>query len=410
MEHMLFWIIALALACICAALFALALFRNDTNDQHPAAYDLRVYRDQLKDVERDLARGVISEDNAERTRAEVGRRVLAADAQLSNASTQGDQPQMLTRGVALFTAVAVVGGSLGLYAWLGTPSQPDQPYKARIATAQARYDTRPSQSDYVAKLPARPKPQFDAAYNELISKLRDAVKENPEELQGQQFLATSEARLGNFAAAQDAQKAVIALKGDEATASDHLTLAQMLVTEAGGYVSPEAEAALRTALKDEQNHPVARYFLGQMWAQNDRPDRTFALWSRLLTEGPEAAPWIAPIRESIDDIAWLAGVEYTQPAPVALAGPTDEDVENAADMSAQDRDEMIRGMVSRLSDRLATEGGTPEEWARLIGAYGTLGETARAKAIWEEAQSRFADKPAALATVREGAKRAGIVQ
>ena len=58
---MLFWIISAALALLLAALFALALLRSRTDEVHPATYDLRIYRDQLKEVERDLARGVIDE-------------------------------------------------------------------------------------------------------------------------------------------------------------------------------------------------------------------------------------------------------------------------------------------------------------------------------------------------------------
>lgn len=412
---MLFWIIASVLAVLVAALFALALFRTRADSEHPAEYDLRVYRDQLKEVERDVARNVLSSEDAERIRAEVGRRVLTADAQLAKAAKSGDQPMGLTNFTAFASALVLIGGALALYNTIGSPGEQDLPHKARLASATELYKTRDTQAAFLARLPARPTPQIDESYSELIAKLRQAVADNPEDLQGQQFLATSEARLGNYAAAQKAQQAVIALKGDAANASDYLTLAQMYITDAQGYVSPEAETALRAALADTPNHPVARYFLGQMWVQNDRPDKTFQLWSKLLTEGPEEAPWIAPIRQGIDDIAWLAGREYTQPearsssAP-ALAGPSAEDIENAGEMTAEERQDMIRGMVSRLSDRLATEGGSPEEWSRLIGAYGILGETDRANAIWTEAQTRFADRPEALATVREGAKRAGVAQ
>lgn len=409
---MLFWIIASLLAVLVAALFALALFRARAQTEHPAEYDLRVYRDQLKEVERDVARGVLNGDDAVRIRSEVSRRVLTADAQLSKAAQSDEQPQGLTSFVAFSSAFLLIGGALALYLQIGSPGQDDLPHKARLAASQTLYAERDTQAAFLARLPARPKPQIDETYSDLITKLRNAVAEKPDEIQGQQFLATSEARLGNFAAAQKAQTAVITLKGDAATASDHLTLAQMLITEAQGYVSPEAEASLRAALAHTPNHPVARYFMGQMWVQNDRPDKTFALWSKLLTEGPESAPWIAPIRQGIDDIAWLAGREYTQPEPVStapmLSGPTSEDIENSSEMSEEERQDMIRGMVSRLSDRLATEGGTPDEWSRLIGAYGILGETERAKAIWNEAQMRFADKPEALATVRQGAVRAGV--
>ena len=43
---------------------ALALLTRRAEAEHPAAYDLRIYRDQLKEVERDLARGVINEADA----------------------------------------------------------------------------------------------------------------------------------------------------------------------------------------------------------------------------------------------------------------------------------------------------------------------------------------------------------
>ncbi|NEU36201.1 c-type cytochrome biogenesis protein CcmI, partial [bacterium LRH843] len=71
---MLFWIIIGVLAFVAAALLARALVLGRTGAEPPAAYDLRVYRDQLKEVEKDLARGVINAEDAERTKAEIGRR------------------------------------------------------------------------------------------------------------------------------------------------------------------------------------------------------------------------------------------------------------------------------------------------------------------------------------------------
>ena len=411
---MLFWIISAALALLIAALFALALLTRRAEAEHPAAYDLRIYRDQLKEVERDLARGVINEADAERIRTEVGRRVLAADAQLAIADVSSQQPRALTIVIAATIALILTGGGVAIYTQLGTPGLGDLPHKARLQASQDLYSSRSSHEAFLARLPVRNAPQQEAGYLELVERLREAVASRPDELQGQQFLAQSEARLGNYAAARAAQSAVIRLKGEAVGASDFVTMAQMYITEADGYVSPEAEAALRRALRADRTDPVARYFLGQMWLQNDRPDRAFGLWSQLLNEGPEEAPWIAPIRQSIDDIAWLAGVEYTQPAPSEMAtdmpGPTVQDIENAGEMTPEERQEMVQSMVQRLNDRLATEGGTPEEWARLISAYGSLGGEGRARAIWLEAQQRFADTPDALETVRRGAARAGVDQ
>jgi len=93
-----------------------------------------------------------------------------------------------------------------------------------------------------------------------------------------------------------------------------------------------------------------------------------------------------------------------------MPGPSVQDIENAGEMTPEERQEMVQSMVQRLNDRLATEGGTPEEWARLISAYGSLGDESRARAIWLEAQQRFADTPDALETARRGAARAGVDQ
>ncbi|MGC9371653.1 MAG: c-type cytochrome biogenesis protein CcmI, partial [Paracoccaceae bacterium] len=80
---MTFWLIAAAAALLTAALLVLALLRGGRSQVPPAAYDLQVYRDQLKEVEKDLARGVVSREDAERVRVEVSRRILEADRALA---------------------------------------------------------------------------------------------------------------------------------------------------------------------------------------------------------------------------------------------------------------------------------------------------------------------------------------
>ena len=110
-------------------------------------------------------------------------------------------------------------------------------------------------------------------------------------------------------------------------------------------------------------------------------------------------------RDEVIERAAAAGVDYTLAAP---SGPSAEDIEAASEMTAEERQEMIRGMVGGLSERLATEGGPPEDWARLITALGVLGETTRARAIADEARQVFGDSPEALATVNSARARAGI--
>ncbi|RJE85708.1 c-type cytochrome biogenesis protein CcmI, partial [Paracoccus onubensis] len=94
----------------------------------------------------------------------------------------------------------------------------------------------------------------------------------------------------------------------------------------------------------------------------------------------------------------------------ALPGPDADTMAATEDMSPEERQEMIQGMVSGLESRLATQGGSPEEWARLIGSLAVLGQTDRASAIWDEAQERFGAQPEAIAPIREAAETAGLIE
>ena len=413
---MAFWIIALVLALIVAGLIARALTRGQEGQEHPAAYDLRVYRDQLKEIDKDVARGVIGEEDGERLRAEVSRRILSADAQLRRAEEDGKTDTRGDKPLAVIVALALLVGGVGLYFVVGAPGRADLPLATRIADAKERHDTRPGQAEYEADLPPIPVNDPQGEFKDLITKLRETVAERPDDLQGQMLLARNEANLGNMRAAHAAQSAVLRIKGDEATVQDYLFHAELLINAAQGYVSPEAEASLRAAMEQNPRHPIVRYYWGLMLVQSDRPDLAFNMWERLLREGPADAPWIPAIRSRIEELAWRAGVKYTlpplEPAPTApmLRGPSAEDMENAAEMSQEDQQAMIQNMVSQLAERLAEEGGSAMEWSQLISAYGILGDKARAAAAYAEAQEIFADDKASLNILLNGAARAGVAE
>lgn len=408
-----FWIIVAGLAIAIGAVLALTLLRGRVGDAPPAAYDLQVYRDQLKEVDRDLARGVIGKDEAQRLRSEVSRRILAADAQLRLGGEDGGQPRMAGWLAAGLIIAVIAGGGVLIYAQVGAPGYTDLPIAKRIAASDAARAERLSQDAAEARLgPVEETiPEGTSQdYLALIEQLRKTVKERPEDQQGLQFLVRSEAALGNMAAARRAQQQLVALKGDAATAADHAMLADLMINAAAGYVSAEAEVALREALRLDPRDPGARFYLGLYLLQVDRPDGAFRTWEALLEESTADAPWVAPIRAQIEELAARAGVKYTLPPLGGPRGPTSEDIDNAADMTPEERQDMIRGMVAGLAERLSTSGGSAEEWARLINAYGTLGETDKARQVWTEAQVVFAANPAMLDTLRAAAANAGIAE
>jgi cytochrome c-type biogenesis protein CcmH len=417
-ERMTFWIITALMAFGVTAMLALALLRARSIAGPAADYDLRVYRDQLKEVDRDLARGVIAQGDAERIRTEISRRILAADAQQGDAGSIVSQPGLPGYIMAAAVGIALIGGSFLLYSKLGaferfgTPVYGDLSLKDRIAQAETARETRPDQAVAEASLPpAVPPGPFNPEHVALVEQLRETIKMRPDDLQGHVLLARNEATMGNFVAAYKAQERVINIKGGNARASDLMDYGEMLILAAGGYVSPEAENALAQALQlDHQNAP-ALYYYGLMFAQTGRPDQTFRIWERLLRDGPPDAPWIEPIRLQIMEMAQRAGVNYQLPEPriTPERGPDASDVQAAAEMSEEDRLAMIEGMVNGLSDRLASEGGPATDWARLISALGVLGQEERAIAIYSEALEIFAGDEAAITLIRNGARQALLI-
>jgi cytochrome c-type biogenesis protein CcmH len=413
---MAFWIITIGLTAVVAGLLALALLRRDDKFSGEADYDLRVYRDQLTEVERDLERGVLSGADATRVRTEVSRRILTAD---TERRVDSDLVSGAPKALALVITLILAGGSFALYkgigpiTGLGAPGYGDLALVERIAYADELRKTRPSQAEAEASLPAQaPIAEFNADYLRLVQTLRDTVVERPDDIQGHVLLAQNESNLGNFPAAYQAQGRILDLKGDQSTVQDLTDYMDLLVLAAGGYVSPEAEKAARVILARSPDNGIARYYMGLMMAQTGRPDLAFRVWDRQLRTGPEDALWIAPILAQIPEVAQRAGVNYQIPAigSAKTKGPTSEDIESAGNMTGADRIEMIEGMVAGLSDRLATDGGPPEEWAQLIGALGVLERTDQAFAIFKNAEIVFGGDPSAMDMITRAAQRAGVAE
>lgn len=411
-QDWIFWITAGAMVLAVTALLVAALLRGRVDGAPVAAYDLQVYRDQLAEVDRDLGRGVIGAEDAARLRTEVSRRVLDADRAMKAAQTGDAGPGAGRAAIALTVAITVIGTIAG-YWQLGAPGYPDMPLQARIAMAEEARLTRPTQAEQEAKVPATPRTDADPNLLALMDKLRVAVAGRPNDLRGQELLARNEAGLGNYIAAYRAQAQVITIKADAATADDFATLAELQILAASGYVSPEAEKALTEALRRDAKNGLAQYYSGLMLAQIGRPDTAFQIWRGLLENSSVQDPWFAPLQAQIAGLASFAGVHYTPPgastAPM-MPGPGEADMAAAADMSDADRQAMIEGMVGKLSSRLATEGGSAQEWARLIGAYGVLKKPEEAKAAWAKAQTTFSNSPDDLATVRAAAEAAGVAE
>ncbi|MGQ0610764.1 MAG: c-type cytochrome biogenesis protein CcmI [Paracoccaceae bacterium] len=396
-----FWSLALGLAALVATVLLRAVLAAPAGTGPVGQEaDLRVYRDQLAELDRDLARGAVEPEEGARLRAEIARRLLLAD------RTVAAQPNAAARGASWPAALLVLGllvaAGAGYGFWLGSPGLPDLPLAERLALADEAYRARPSQAEMEAAAPPQGALPADPAEAKLLEDLRAAVAGRPDDAQGHALLARTEASVGNMAGAAAAFARVITLRGAGASADEHAQLAELMIVAAGGAVSPEAEAQLVLALQKDPGHGPARYYTGLMMAQLGRPDRAFALWRQLVDEGPADAPWIAPVRAGIEALADAAGIRYSLPQAQA-PGPDAEALGAAAEMTEEERQAMIAGMVGGLEERLMSDGGSAEEWARLISALQVLGEEKRAGAAVTAARAALAQDAEALKLLDEAA-------
>ena len=409
-----FWIITTAIAALVAGFLVFSLRAvkpaSDMDD-----VELQFYKSQLAEIARDVERGIILKDEAERLRTEISRRILKLDERRPTLTVSKTSNWNVV--VPVVIVASIIGGSGGLYSYLGSPGYRDLSQKDRIALAETSRKTRPSLNKFLTSLPTPPKNEPNETYSKLVIKLRETVKTRPQDLEGHLLLTRVETGLQNFLAASIALDKAIQIKGNSANAEDFFDYAELLILAAQGYVSPEAENALNQVLKRNIKFSGAHYYVGLMMAQNDRPDRAFQVWRKLLLQTPEDSPWIEPIRAQIEDVAIAAGVndfelpKLVKTAPVApISGPGPEDLKAAKDLSNSERMDMIQGMVQRLSERLATQGGTSQEWAQLIRALIVLEDEDQATAVWEDAKSVFAQYPDDLAIIESVAKETGVIK
>ena len=85
----LFWTVAATLSLGVAAAMVAPLIRGGARPERRASYDMQIYRDQLGEIDAEVARGVLTQDEAAGVRAEIGRRQARATGQCAVREDEG---------------------------------------------------------------------------------------------------------------------------------------------------------------------------------------------------------------------------------------------------------------------------------------------------------------------------------
>lgn len=339
--------------------------------------DLAVYRDQLAEIDRDRASGLIGAAEGEAARTEIARRMLRAADEAEFALRPTDARRRMAAVLALIGVPLLAGG---FYLALGTPAYEGQPLAARL-------DARPEQADIAI----------------LVRKVEAHLEANPEDGRGYEVIAPVYSRLGRFDDAARAWSNAIRLLGD--SAPREAGLGEALVASSEGVVTVPAKAAFEKAVELDPTAIRPRYYLGLAAEQDGRPADAAAIWSKMLAGAPADAPWRATVADALARVSPGANPSPGgQPAP----GPDAAQVAAAANMTQEQRADMVRGMVDGLQSRLDNGEGGIDEWLRLIRARSVLGEADKAKTAAGEARKRYADDSAALSRIDALTRELGL--
>ena len=368
---MFFWIILSICAFVALGLALLPIWRGGrVRADDPGA---AIYRAQLDEIAADVKRGVLSASEAEASRAEVARRLLAATtvAKAAPAPSGHAGRPVLAAALLAFAAVA----ALGLYREIGAPALPDQPIAARLET-----------------------PPEGASIDVLIAKVEEQLRQAPNDGEGWSVIAPVYMRLGRYQDAADAFANAMRLQGE--TPQKLESYGAALVAAGNGIVSEVARKALQKAVDLEPDRIEARFWLTTAAEQDGRKDDAIAGFKEILSRSEANAPWRPMVEQKL---AALTG----EPIPQA-PGPSAEDVEAASSMTAEDRQQMIEGMVAGLAEKLKADGQNLDGWLRLIRAYTVLQKRDLALKALGDARTALAGDAAALGSVEALAKELGL--
>lgn len=376
-----FWSVVAALTFMAVAFLILPLIRKpkgDDADPARAEFDITVYKDQLKEIERDLDRGVLSEDQALAARTEIERRMLAAqedESVFEGAAAYTPKYAML---LAVAVLIAVPVGAVSFYLYLGQPEMKDQPLAQRQQQMKDNAHAQAGQDQGNTRERAL----------KLVAQLEQRLKDNPKDIEGWLILAQVYDAMQRYTDSAVAYENVVNLT--DRHVEPLMAWAEALIMAEDTLVTQQVVELLKEIKGKDVSEPRSYFYLALERQQKDDLQGALDEYVALLKVSPSDAQWVPQIQDRLKVVAGemnvsLPVVQLLPPAgpPPGMAaadapGPTQEQMRDAQQMSEDDQQAMIRSMVQRLADRLQE---TPDDlagWQRLAGAYRVLGDMDKA--------------------------------
>jgi cytochrome c-type biogenesis protein CcmH len=244
--------------------------------------------------------------------------------------------------------------SFGIYSFLGSPNLPAQALATR-------------------EIPVAPKISIEDA----VVKVEEQLKKDPNDVRAWSVVAPVYMQQGRFDEAVKAYKKIVELTPNSADTKTDLAVA--LIMQNQNEVSDEAIELLKASVKFDPKNTRSLFFLSSELTRAGQYQDAAKNWQDLLAL-------------SVGDENWkqaaIAGLSEAE------AGLNGEPVEAEVSNQIVDEEEkiLILDMVKALSLRLKQDGGSVEEWTRLVRSYLVLEDNEQAQLVYNEAKSAYPDK------------------
>jgi len=239
-----FWLVA---ACLLGAalLFVvppLFLRKKNAADIELRSVNISIYKNQLEELDIDLAAGDVSQEQYDKSRQEIERRLLEDTA----AVEQGESSSGKGLGIAtaVVTVVAVPLVSLLMYDKLGSPDG----INPQLQMAQPATSPHGDESN------------IEQQIEMMVSNLAQRLQENPQDLEGWVMLGRSMSVLGRYEEAMMAYERAVQFAGDDAAVlTDY---ADSIAMATGESLEGRPMELLLKALSIDPNNQKALWLAG----------------------------------------------------------------------------------------------------------------------------------------------------
>jgi len=325
-----FWLLAALMTVFALAIVLVPMLRGHSG-AGPSALEanLAVLRGQRREIESDVANGVLPASERDGALAELVERAREDLAPQEGPAAPASRPWIAVATVA----VALPAIAFGIYAWLGAPGSLDLP--ARTHENAQHLD--------------------DAQVEAMVENLARKVRERPDDARGWALLARSYAALGRFDDSADAYKHLSELLPDDpsvlADYADALGMAQ------GRSLAGKPTELVKKALSIDPHHRKSLALAGT--AAMDAGDFAGALqyWQALavqLEPGSSDEQEMTALLDELRQKAAAAGKPLPAGAAIARATPPPAAASAPAAPAAPGAQQPLTGSVS-LSPALASK-------------------------------------------------------